>query len=261
MKRLFFIGLLVSGPAMAAGVMPNCEVIHYRPNKVYVVTGRLFHWTHITLPGPLAMRPIVGNPDLWDVSGQVGLNHVYVKPNSELAPGNSTTLNIIVKGDKTYDFLLKRVRGPADYCVNVSDGDMLFGGGKAAVAPPVASGLFDNEDATEKATRAVKRYQNNLFTAYRWSSYGSSSLTRHLVSSVYDDGRFTYIRLNRDAFGVPVVYGYVDGEKTLVEADYDSSLRMYKVAGLFQRMDVGFRKGGIHITRGGAERSVSNDYE
>jgi hypothetical protein len=56
-----------------------------------------------------------------------------------------------------------------------------------------------------------------------------------MIASVYDDGRFTYVRLSSDKKGLLSIFGEIDGKKEVLEFDYDSPSKTYTISGVFPK--------------------------
>ncbi len=61
---------------------------------------------------------------------------------------------------------------------------------------------------------ALRKYRYHIFTRYNWST-GSGFAGKNIISDVYDDGRFTYIRLSNPNRGLMAVQAEVGGKKLL----------------------------------------------
>ncbi len=261
-RLLPLILILFSASSLAAG--PSCTDLTVKDGDVVVLKGELFHAIHITLDDPLVMAPVVGSPKLWDVEGAVGTKHIFVQPTSTLPAGSSTTIAAITRSGEAYDILVKVVPKNSDLCVSLTRGGRFISDASALIVPEKTITESDLnrvvEEGENRAVDAIKRYQKEIFTNYSWAEYGTSTLTKNLVSSVYDNGRFTFIRLDDDKFSLPIIYGVIDGEKQLLEADYDPQTKLYKVAGLYQMLVVAYKAGGINVYRDGYNdrRSYAN---
>lgn len=265
MKTLLTIAsliLLYTANANAAE-QAQCSIVNHQPGKLTVLTTRMFHATHIQLPENLLTPPIVGNDDLWNVAGKPGSNHIFVQPNSETDQGQSTTLTAIGESNQAYSFLINRVSGHSEYCVTVRSSGAFykeaspFSRYQSPEQRTVNLLSSENQSLKDSLSRtddrvdvAIKKYQQSIYTNYSWRTFGNSKLTKGLVTSVLDDGRFTKIRLRGVPFGVPVFSAKIEGEEQIVEATFDSAFNTYEIAGLYTDLTMKFdKRSGIKIKR------------
>lgn len=226
---------------------PDCKQVHWNQGKLIHVSASLNKATHITFPEN-NVDVIVGNNELWDVDHTH--NHVWVKPNTKLAGGKETTISFIGESNKSYEILVKRTSGAHHVCYNIEAGRKMIN--KSAWAPGTGRpGMSDQvrrnanrlagarqkqvtKQIVEQTQDALKKYRKNIFTDYKVSEgEGWFSNNGNLIDSVYDDGRFTYIRVTDDSRGLMSVYGEIDGKQELLEFDYDSPTKVYQVSGVF----------------------------
>jgi len=255
--------LLITVGTANAAQQAQCSIVNHQSGKLTVLTSRMFHATHIQLPENLLTPPIVGNDDLWNVAGKPGSNHIFVQPNSEADQGQSTTLTAIGESNQAYTFLVNRVSGHSEYCVTVRSSGAFY-----SEPAPFANyqspaerrannlavenrSLRDQVDRTDdRVDVAIKKYQQSIYTNYSWRTIGRSKLTKGLVTSVLDDGRFTKIRLRGVPFGVPVFSAKIEGEEHIVEATFDSAFNTYTIAGLYTELTMKFdKRSGVRIKR------------
>jgi len=262
--------VLLSSPAptQAADAAP-CSTIQWQPNRVYAIHARLHHAIHIVLPEPASGKPVVGNPDLWQVDGQS--THVFIKPtNADSPEGSSTSLTIVGQSNTSYDFIARRVANiaAADECVYINRDGGLIGSGtdwrtgeerrveqlQKQVDSMQQQVAASRDAADRKALDAVHEYRGRVFTGYKWGN-GSGFLGKNVVSDVWDDGRFTFIRIDQDNKGLMQVTASVDGKDELIEYDYDSTKKLYTLAGLYPELTLHYDKSTIKITRHDAHAS------
>lgn len=251
---------LIAAPIFAAEVAP-CDTIQWQPNRVYVLKARLHHAIHIVLPEPMSGKPVWGNPDLWTVDGQS--THLFVKPtNKDSEEGASTSITVVGQSNTSYDFEVRRVPGGADKCVYVKkDGTLISSDSdwrtseerRAAQMQSQLRTLQDQlsesqQAADRKALDALHEYRGRVFTGYKWGK-GKGFLGAQVVAHVWDDGRFTFIRVNNDNKGLMQVTASVDGKDELVEYDYDSNKKLYTLAGLYPALTLHYGDSKITINR------------
>lgn len=253
-------GTTLAGPAAAADVQA-CSSIQWQPNRVYVLKARLHHAVHIILPEPLNGKPVNGNPDLWTVDG-VG-NHTFVKPTNKDDPeGSSTSVTIVGQSNSSYDFRVQRVTSGADDCVYIQkDGSLISGETDWRTSEEKRVAQLQRQvelmqqqisesskAADQKALDALSAYRGRVFTAYKWGE-GKGFLGKNVISDVWDDGRFTFIRVAADNKGLMQVTANVDGRNEAIEYDYDSNQKLYTLAGLYPEVTLHYDKSTIKITR------------
>lgn len=238
-----------------------CSTIQWQPNRVYVLRAKLHHAVHIVLPEPMSGKPVWGNPDLWTVDGQS--THVFIKPtNSDNAEGASTSLAIVGQSNTSYDFTIRRVRDTADDCVYIKKDGALISSDtdwrtqeekqKASLQKQIETMQKQitegREAAQQQANAAVDEYRGRVYTAYEWGK-GKGFMGKEVISDVWDDGRFTFIRVTQDNKGLMQVTAGIDGRDEFIEYDYDSNKKLYTLAGLYPTLTMHYDKSTIKITR------------
>lgn len=254
--------LLIATTAHAGGVA--CKKLMWEPGKTYDIYSAMDQTTHIILPERIQGKPIIGNRELWnlDFAG----SHVFVQPNSTEPKGSVTTLTVITESDASYDFSIRRSMAAMDTCVQIVEGKILdpeqrkaldqLSGGAAGVgggSSPLKQRMEEMEarhkDDVEKAvSEAVRKYRYHIYTRYDWDT-GSGFIGKNLISDVYDDGRFTYIRLSNDNKGLLTVEATLADHKEFVEAKYDDVSKIYKVVGIYPKFKMSYDNTSVEITR------------
>lgn len=258
------VSLWVPIQAFAVSNDTGCQVIHWRPDHVYTIKGELNSATHIILPAPIAVNPVVGNKTLWIVESSG--NHVFFKPTNKDSPdGSKTTLSIVAVNNKSYEFNLKRVPQGAPECVVIKDDLQLLDKSWSHYQTPdqqmvkVLSSTLKQQKISQQEERqkiinqqrkALNEYRGHIFTKYNWKG-GNSWMNKCAIDSVYDDGRWTYIRLTNDDRGVMSIYGIVAGKQERVQYTYDAQTKIYRVAGIYLKLVLIYDKTTINITRQG----------
>ena len=239
----------------------QCKIIHWKEGSRYTITGSLHLATHMTFPISKSADPVVGNSELWTIESAG--NHVFLKPNSTTDAGKTTTLTYIGQNNRSYEFLLKRVDQPQTTCFIVEDnGAMLnsswkdyqsldqqkFSWLKAQLNTQKAISKNTQNQIIVQQRKALNAYRKRIYTDYTWTGK-NSAWHRKIINSVYDDGRWTYIRLNTDNQGVMAIYGLLVGKQTLLESQYDAPNKIYQVAGIYPNLVLVYNKQHIRITR------------
>ena len=205
-----FFTLLAFLPALA--IADECRVVTVDDHDVLTIEAALNHATHLILPEPIT-KDVPGNTKLWVFAGEQGSPHYWVKPGDDTIEGESTSLTLLTYG-RSYDFLLRRVEKAGALCVQINAPDTLGRGIIAAPAVPATQGPA----AAPRSTR------------YRWKS--------DALEAVFDDGRYTYLRLADVPQGseLPIVSGGTKKAPELIEARYDALTRTYTVPGVHSRL-------------------------
>ncbi len=266
----FFLLLLVVVAMNCHAEGEQCRVINYEKHKFVRIKSRLHHGTHIELPEVLVAKPVTGNRDLWDVEG--GNRHIFVKPNDPgTKEGGSTTVTAVSQNNHAYHFLVERSDNDFDLCVVIThDGEFLpenaFSGfarrdGEQAVfyqqqLTALQRQLEEEEQAaSEKVSAAIDEYRTQLFTDYSWKG-GRAPYGKNLVTDVYDDGRFTYIRVRHNLDGAMSLFADSNGQDQFIDYKYDENKRIYIVIGIYNRIYMkSDEKTRITITRRGSSQT------
>lgn len=259
--------MMHSAPVMAVEGVQSCRVIKWQPNEVYAIKSALHQRTHIILPEPIQGNPVPGNPQLWDVDGENV--HLFIKPkNYGNNEGGKTTVTAISVTNNSYDFVVSRVKRNPDICVKIEMDNTFRKGANGATAKQGWATAVERENkllqtqlmmarnqaTTERAklkdmvNQAINKYKSNVYTGYQWSGSGGF-LGTDQVSDVWDDGRFTYIRLRNSNKGLMQIIGKIDGKDEVVDYDYDSNTRLYTVAGLFSQFVMKYEDSKLTVTR------------
>jgi hypothetical protein len=265
MKRLFLLLVVVLLPVSVsfAGEIESCKTIHYKPSQVYVVRASLHKASHIILPEPILGKPINGNVNLWTVEG--ANNHLFIKPTSLEKDGSETTVTVIGVSNVSYDFIARRVTTDPDYCINVvNDGQLIKGHEISQWQPPETGQIAalkaqltamqanlkkQQAQAREQVEEAMLSYRGHIYTRYEWTEGGGGFMNKDVVSDVWDDGRWTYIRVANDNKGVLTVTGVIDGRKELIEYQYDREGKIYKIVGIYPELELRYDETEITVKR------------
>lgn len=271
MKKLItclFGGMVVMVSTMGAqaATVKNCQLINWQANKVYTISAQLHKATHVILPESIRGKPVVGNRDLWQVDGQG--THLFIKPtNPDDKEGGSTTITVIGDSNSSYDFDVKRVKVNPDLCVRIEhDAGLIDNSASQAISmwqnkqqrenEKLAMSVTDMERELEQvktssqqnALDAVHEYRGNIYTRYDWNR-GRGFIGKDVVSDVWDDGRFTYVRVNNDNKGVLQITATLDNQEELVEYQYDSTKKLYTIAGLYPELILRYQRSKVRVVR------------
>ncbi len=248
--------------AQASGVAP-CRVVQWQPYQLYTISAALHQRTHIILPEPIQGKPVPGSPALWDVDGEN--IHLFIKPkNFGNAEGGTTTVTAVSVSNTSYDFLVKRTKGgDADVCVRIVAENGIDGGERMGweskverensslrnqVAFQRKQVLAQKAKGDQSTLDALHAYRSQIYTRYSWEG-GESFFNESNITDVWDDGRWTYVRINTDNKGLMQVTAVVQGEEEFIEYDYNSDQLVYQLAGLYPEFLLRYKDSSITVTR------------
>jgi len=104
-KILILIVSVLCGTSLAFA--KTCPSVTIKDAKIIQIKSAINMGTRIQLPSALVGKPVISNPDLWDVDGLV--NHIVVKPNSPVSQGEKAMLFAFMEDGTTVDIELTRV--------------------------------------------------------------------------------------------------------------------------------------------------------
>ncbi len=255
----------------ASGVEP-CKEISWTPNNVYTVRSQLHVATHIILPEPMQGKPVAGNATLWAVNGEN--IHLFIKPKTkDEAEGKQTSVSVISNNNTSFDFFIQRVTSQPDICIQiVKDATSPFGegrqqgwktpqeqdaeqlAGQLSAAHQTAANYRQQiatvqHESQQQLLRTLADYRMHIYTGYTWDHGDSSFFGGNYISDVYDDGRFTFIRVTHDNKGVLQISATIDGQEEMIEYAYDENRKIYTIAGIFPAFVLRYDETDIDVKR------------
>jgi hypothetical protein len=94
----------------------------------------------------------------------------------------------------------------------------------------------------------ITKYRAMIYTRYEWSA-GMGFKGGDLVTDVWDDGRFTFIRVKEDHRGMLAAKAEVDGQEEVLEYKPDSN-NVYKISGIYPKFTLVYdKKNKVSVTR------------
>lgn len=268
MKRILTVlpliaGMIVAPMSFAAKPLGACERVTWVEGQYYEINAGIHNYTHVILPEPMQGKPVGGSPELWDVTGENV--HLFVKPyNYGNKEGGVTTVTVVSDTNNSYDFVFKRVApSKATPCVLITSKNTTPAGNKQGWIQPEDRKMQELKqrlhqlqgqleqtsiDSDVKALDVLTNYRANIYTGYEWSSKGKAADDK-MIADVYDDGRFTIIRLNYDNKGLPQVRGKLDSKDEFIEYSYDSDQMIYTVPGLYPELVLTYNDSEIIVNR------------
>lgn len=253
MKTVLPVLLLAMTASTQAAI---CERVQYKPNKIIEIQSALTMGTRLQLPANLISKPFTSNNQLWDVEGAIGTNQIVIKPNSDNDNGKQTMIFAYTDDGIAYDITAIRTTPKNNQpCVVVNAGGQMFtpeasaqlagfvarsyqqaGGLDAQVATlrkQLITANRNNDVAKQRAVRdALRKYRYHIYTRYDWND-GKAFVGNNTVADVYDDGRFTYIRLANPNRGVLSVETQIGGKNAIAPSKYDDAYGMYRITGIY----------------------------
>lgn len=266
------LGILGSAPTWAGTGVEPCKEISWVPDNVYAVRSQLHVATHIILPEPMQGKPVAGNATLWAVNGENV--HLFIKPKTkEASEGTQTSVSVISRDNTSFDFFVERVSHTPDVCIKIvkdfstpSVGGSLNGwktpqqqdaehlAGQLRAAQQTAARYRQQIEEVKASSQqqllnTLAEYRMHIYTGYSWEDGGSSFFGEAYISDVYDDGRFTYIRVTHDNKAILQISATIDGQEEMLEYAYDEGRKMYTIAGIFPAFVMRYDDSDIDVKR------------
>ena len=229
-RCLLLLAPLFVGGAAAHAAETGARIVKYSKEDVVPVHAKLRFSTLLVLPDDEEILDFTtGDREFWIINGSHNL--CYVHP---AQAGIRSNLNLITASGHVYSFLLTEISSDAaaqpDLKVFIepkegsAQGTLLHGYVHAADAEAYKKELADLRQQTTEQIRAAQTRSTEEINQFR-SSYATklrfdyaidpkSSREPFLVSAIYHDDIFTYIR--SAAREKPVFYEIKDGKPNLV---------------------------------------------
>ena len=275
MKKMILSAFLCAAALNAQAF--DCQRLGHTEGKTHEIGAELLTYTHIVLPENIMEKtqPIVGNPELWttDTAG----SHLYIKPNSSQPLGKTTSFSVIGESGASYDFLVTRQERLKNNCYKLADGVLFSKEHREALRQSTKTDSSDSdevamlwkekylqqqqefkEEKNKAILTALRQYRYQIYTRYNWTKSGISFIGNDFISDIYDDGRFTYIRVNKQNKGLMMIEATLEGQTELIEAKYDTISQMYTVAGIYPEFTMKYGKTSIEIERN--DNETAGDY-
>ena len=240
--------------------------------------------TRLQFPATVA-KDEVSTPDLWD--GSYSGSSVWIRPKTIIREADRTGLTVFLDNGHSYDFLVAAAPGVPQSCILIVDYPTVTPTPPVASAPAAPTRSPEEIEAARQAANArasaaraararasaqqqaaltakfdqmrrqmeqqandrIKQFQYSIDTQYAWD--GVTRDDQLLVNAVYDDGRFTYVRVTTTAFGLPALSGRLDGKDALLEFDFDDLTGVFTVQGLYDKLRLKLGTHVINIVRKG----------
>jgi type IV secretory pathway VirB9-like protein len=221
MKRAIAIVVLAVLTVSAAAQSREARTVKYAAKDIVLIKAKLRYTTLIVLPqNERILDFVTGDKDFWVVEGTQ--NFCYIKPAKQ---GISTDVTLITAAGNVYSFLVKEVgeSDEPDIKVFIEPKDQSIV--QAMNAPPKFVPSSEVEGlrvqaavATAHAEKDKETFRADYPVKSLKFDYGFDKDKKpFLVSAIYHDDRFTYIRSS--AQEKPTLYEVKDGSPNLINFD------------------------------------------
>lgn len=223
MKRaLIIISTLVFLGGLGFAQVREARTVKYAANDIIPIRAKVRFTTLVVLPASERILDfVVGDKDFWIVEGVQ--NFCYIKP---AKPAASTNVTLITAAGNVYSLLLNEVSevgGEADLKVLIEPTDQKMiesasGTPKFVPATEVDSVKAAAKHETQKAEEGKEAFRSEYpVKALQFDYKFSRDKKPFLVSEMYHDDKFTYIRSS--AQEKPTLYEIKDGAPNLINFD------------------------------------------
>jgi type IV secretion system protein VirB9 len=225
------------GWAISATTSEGARVVSYSREDIIPVRAKLRFSTLIVLPDNEEILDFTtGDKEFWIVNG--GHNLCYIHP---AQAGIRSNLNLITASGNVYSFFLTEISGesgaqpdlklfvqPKETSVSTSLAGYVRAGEAEAYRKELerlrAQTDEQVETARSQASQQVNRFRTEYAAKLRFDYLldKKSSSEPFLVSAIYHDDRFTYIRC--DAREKPALYEVKDGKPNLINFQLENGV-------------------------------------
>jgi len=229
--------LLSLAPATPATTTEGARVVTYSREDIIPVRAKLRFSTLIVLPDNEEILDFTtGDKEFWIVNGAHNL--CYIHP---AQAGIRSNLNLITASGNVYSFLLTEISGESGAQPDLklfvqpkeSSGSTSLAGyvraGEAEAYRKEIEHLRAQSDEQVQAARSLASEQVNRFRSeypaklrFDYVLEKKSASEPFLVSAIYHDDRFTYIRC--DAREKPALYEVKDGKPNLINFQLENGV-------------------------------------
>jgi type IV secretion system protein VirB9 len=262
---LLFAAIAVCGGALQAAE-PGARVVKYSKEDIVQVQAKLRFSTLIILPDDEEILDFTtGDREFWIINGAHNL--CYVHP---AQAGIRSNLNLITASGHVYSFLLTEISGDPNAQPDLklfvepkegsTPGTVLRGYVRAADAEAYKKELAELRRQTAEQVRAaqtraaeeISQFRSRYATRLRFDYALESKASREpfLVSAIYHDDTFTYIRCA--AREKPVFYEIKDGKPNLVSFQLENGA--YIIPKIVDAGYLAIGKKKLNFTRQGAPK-------
>ena len=235
---LILIAFLLAGVSAASAAEPGARVVKYSKEDIVPVHAKLRFSTLIVLPDEEEILDFTtGDREFWIINGSHNL--CYVHP---AQAGIRSNLNLITASGHVYSFLLTEISSDATLQPDLklfiepkegsAVGTVLRGYVHAADAEAYKKEMADLRQQTAQQVRnaqslaveEINQFRSTYATKLRFDYALDPKAAREpfLVSAIYHDDSFTYIR--SAAREKPVFYETKDGKPNLVSFQLENGV-------------------------------------
>ena len=238
LSRLIFLILLLAQVGVASAAEPGARVVKYSREDIVPVHAKLRFSTLIVLPDEEEILDFTtGDREFWIINGSHNL--CYVHP---AQAGIRSNLNLITASGHVYSFLLTEISSDTTLQPDLklfiepkegsSGGTVLRGYVHAADAEAYKKEMADLRQQTAEQVRNAQSHAAEEINQFR-SAYATklrfdyeldpkAAREPFLVSAIYHDDSFTYIR--SAAREKPVIYEIKDDKPSLVSFQLENGV-------------------------------------
>jgi type IV secretory pathway VirB9-like protein len=227
----------------------TCRTVNWKKGDIIRLQAQPYKQVHVALPEN-GIDVIMGDKELWALDW-IG-NRIFLKPTSHSSEGRSTTISAIGQSGNAYEFVVNRVSESSEvaHCVYINTDSGLISRGAwskpsereqeitTALGREIVSLREQNENIERQSKEGLKNYRKKLNSNYDWSKGVMSRWNGGEIDSVYDDGRFTYVRMKGDGEGLTSIMAEIDGKAQLLEYGFDAPSRTYQISGIFPKFNL-----------------------
>lgn len=229
------LGTMVSGHAPVHASADTARIVKYGPNDIVSVKAKLRFSTLIILPEKEEILDFTtGDKEFWIINGAHNL--CYIHP---AQAGIRSNLNLITASGHVYSFLLTEISNDPtaepDLKIFIEPKEQSSIGGNAfgqGYVPASEAEAYKNEiqsirdqanaqvqTAQASAQQQIQKFRSEYATKLQFDYHfeGKGAGQPFLVSAIFHDDRFTYIRCG--ASEKPAIYEVKDGKPNLINFD------------------------------------------
>lgn len=262
MNAIIALTMLASSAQNVNVVAKDCRLVVFNQSSSYEIISSPTAAAHLQLPSPVKLVNLT-NPQLWDethdgtdvwIRGKT-LEAIGATSGNTIKLVDGTTINLVVKNRPQsglcYEFIPENQVRTA---LNVSD-ELTAEKEQFAVATRAAleekQRYVDQADKLEaayqgaltratqqmslQASDAIEDFKERIHTAYAVKKTEGNPFK---VTAAYDDGLFTYIRIDTTAYGAPVITKRKGGKALVVDFSFNDLSGVFTIPGLHNELAV-----------------------
>jgi len=234
MKNTLLVLLISFVAAISFAQDWSSRTVTYDPKDIVTIPTQIRFTTVVVLPeSERIVDFVVGDKAFWVIEGIQ--NFAYIKPSKA---GASTNVTLITANGKLYSFVLNEVSdvdGSPDLKIFIQDSEPELTPARPRFVPiEEADNLRETlvqvaQDAENDKEWFRREYGKQLHFVYKFKR----NKEPFLVSAIYHDDKFTYIR--SDAQEKPALYEYTEDNDTLNLVNFQMEDGLYIVPKVLER--------------------------